>query len=75
MSLPKKIKVGHIVRYLNPRAFFHGKKANRRKNKITGLVLEVKGAQWVKVQWTDGVIFDEHQEDLEIVNGSSDGII
>jgi|10_taG_2_1085330.scaffolds.fasta_scaffold22677_11 hypothetical protein len=65
-----KIEVGNIVRYANPRQFFHGAKAEKRKNKITGLVVEVKGVQWVRVQWTDGVVYDEHANDLEIVNGS-----
>ena len=65
-----KIKVGNIVRYANPRRFFNGKMADKSKNKITGLVLEAKGTQWVKVQWADGVIFDEHREDLELVNGT-----
>ena len=70
-----KITVGNIVRYANPRQHFHGVKGEKSTNKITGLVMEIKGTQWIKVQWTDGVIFDEHRDDLEIVNGSTDATI
>jgi hypothetical protein len=71
----RRIKVGHIVRYANPRAFFHGQKANKSTNRITGLVLETHGTKWIKVQWTDGVVFDEHRDDLEVVNGSTNADI
>ena len=67
----RKIKVGNIVRYANPRGFFNGKLAEKATNNITGLVLEAKGTQWLKVQWADGVIHDEHREDLELINGAS----
>lgn len=70
MSNSHKIKIGNIVRYANPRRFFNGKMAEKATNNITGLVLEAKGTQWLKVQWADGVIHDEHREDLELINGA-----
>jgi len=37
---------------------------------VVGIVLETKGRKWVKVQWADGVIQNEHIKDLKIVSRS-----
>jgi len=33
----------------------------------TGIIREVKGRKWVTVEWSDGVIHDEHINDLKVV--------
>jgi len=37
---------------------------------VVGIITEVKGRKWVKVRWTDGVIYEEHKCDLKVVSQS-----
>jgi hypothetical protein len=37
---------------------------------VIGIVTEIKGRKWVKVRWTDGVIYEEHRSDLKVVSRS-----
>ena len=35
---------------------------------IVGIIVGVKGKKWLKVQWIDGIILDEHRADLKVVS-------
>ena len=42
------------------------KMSESAKKDITGIVVEMKGRRWAKIHWIDGVVYDEHTDDLEI---------
>jgi hypothetical protein len=54
------MKVGDLVKYSRR---FNLLPENFKKD-ITGIVVETKGTRWVKVTWIDGIIHDEHIDDL-----------
>jgi len=56
------MKVGDTVRY--SKSF--KKLAEIAKKDITGVVINVKGKKWAKIHWIDGVVYDEHVDDLEV---------
>ena len=35
------------------------------KKDITGMVVNMKGKKWAKIHWIDGVVYEEHIDDLE----------
>ena len=56
------MNVGNLVSY---------KKVDGSKNKNwsrNGTIMETTGKKWVKVAWPDQVIYDEHIDDLVLVN-------
>ena len=34
---------------------------------IEGRIIRVKGKKWITVKWSDGVILEEHINDIEII--------
>ena len=42
------------------------KMTEKAKRDITGIIVELKGKKWAKIHWIDGIIYDEHIDDLEI---------
>jgi translation initiation factor IF-1 len=38
-----------------------------KSNEVTGFITKVKGKKWFRVRWNDGVILDEHLDDLRPV--------
>jgi len=49
------MKPGNTVKYRN------------NQMKRVGTILEAKGKKWFRVVWSDGIICDEHVNDLRIV--------
>ena len=41
-------------------------------NSTTGIVSEVKGKKWVKIIWSDGIILDEHTDDIKLIEKTLD---
>ena len=56
------MKVGDMVRYSES----FKKMSESTKKDITGVVVNVKGKKWAKIHWIDGIVHDEHVDDLEI---------
>jgi translation initiation factor IF-1 len=52
------MKVGTLVEYITP----------PEHKKIVGTVTKVKGKKWVRVEWSDKVIYDEHVCDLKSIS-------
>ena len=42
------------------------KMSESAKKDITGVVIGVKGKKWAKIHWIDGVVYNEHVDDLEV---------
>jgi len=61
------MKVGDAVKYSK---LFKLMTESTKKD-ITGVVMDVKGNKWVEVHWIDGVIYNEHVDDLEIIRKES----
>jgi len=58
--------IGDLVRYSKAFGFLTLKNGNEPN----GIIVEVKGSKWYKVQWDDGVVLNEHTEDLKLVSRS-----
>ena len=56
------MKIGDTVKY--SKSF--KKMSENAKRDITGIVVNMKGKKWAKIHWIDGVVYDEHVDDLEI---------
>jgi len=39
-----------------------------KSNEVIGLITKIKGKKWFTVRWNDGVILDEHLDDLRPTN-------
>jgi|TARA_Y100000310_G_C20248335_1_gene607890 hypothetical protein len=39
-----------------------------KSDEVVGLITKVKGRKWFRVRWNDGVILDEHLDDLRPTN-------
>ena len=52
------MKVGDLVKYCED-----------EKN-LSGIIKEKKGKKWVKVLWSDDVIFSEHVDDLQVIGAA-----
>ena len=63
----QKIELGDLVRYDNALRFL----TSVGGNDPAGIIKEIKGKNWVIVQWADGVILDEHVDDLILVSKRS----
>jgi len=61
------MKVGDTVKYSKSFKFL----TESAKKDITGVIKDVKGDKWVEVRWIDGVIYNEHVDDLEITEKES----
>ncbi len=49
-----------------------GDKIQLIANSTTGIVSEVKGKKWVKIIWSDGIILDEHADDIKLIEKTLD---
>ena len=63
----QKIELGDLVRYNNALRFL----TSVGGNDPTGIVKEIKGKNWVIVQWADSVTLDEHVDDLILISKRS----
>ena len=50
------MQIGDLVRAVNLSLFGWNS---------SGIVIAICGPKWVKVAWSDGIIYEEHVEDLE----------
>jgi len=56
------MKIGDMVKYSQS----FKKMSESAKKDITGVVIGVKGKKWAKIHWIDGVVYNEHVDDLEV---------
>ena len=57
--------IGDLVRYAKPIRFLPSP-----LEELVGIIIEIEGPKWYKVQWSDNVIYTEHVGDLELVSRS-----
>jgi len=53
------MQIGDLVRAVNLSLFGWNS---------SGIVIAICGPKWVKVAWSDGIIYEEHVEDLERIS-------